>query len=159
MDVIDLFLEEHAALRAALAALEAPFRPPHGVGWDDCLPLDRARLMRDAGAFFAAYRAHEAEEDGLLAEASARVELEDATRSAFAESRRAVSDVMKLFNAVVFACDGEHVHRVREVLSRMRDEVEAHLAYEEKLLFPLLRERLPAATLGALAQRARAPSA
>lgn len=147
MDIIDVFLERHAALRGELSALEAPFRQPHGVGWDDCVALDGEALRRDAEAFFASFRGHALEEDEFLAAARARAGLDEELLRAFAEGRRSVADIMKLFGAVAFTCDGEHVHRVRELLSRMRDEVEAHLRFEETSLFPAFRERVPAGLL------------
>jgi iron-sulfur cluster repair protein YtfE (RIC family) len=153
MDIIDVFLERHGELRARISELEAPFKRPHGVGWDDLVTLDCQRMQRDIGAFFEAFREHEASEDAMFAEAADRIRLDPATREAFEKGRRAVADIMKLFGAVAFTCDGEHVHRVRELLSRMREEVEAHLAYEEKVLFPLAREGLPAALLTELADR------
>lgn len=147
MDIVDVFLERHGALRAQLAALEAPFKRPHGVGWDDCVSLDCPRLQRNIEAFFSSLRAHEAEEDDFMAEVAALIKLDEPTRAAFENGRRAVADIMKLLGAVAFSFDGEHVHRVRELLTRMSGEVEAHLAFEEKSLFPMMRERLPAALL------------
>lgn len=147
MDIIEVFLETHRALRRELAALEAPFQRPHGVGWDDCVSLDCKRLLKEIESFFSAFKDHEAAEDEFMAEVSSLVKLDAATGVAFANGRRAVADIMKLFGAVAFTFDGEHVHRVRELLSRMRAEVEAHLDYEEKVLFPLMKARLPGALL------------
>jgi len=155
MDIIDVFLERHAILRGELTALEAPFRQPHGVGWDDCLALDGEALRRDADAFFASFRGHALDEDEFLAEAGALLNLDAQTQEAFGEGRRSVGDIMKLFGAVAFTCDGEHVHRVRELLSRMREEVEAHLLFEERTLFPLFKQRVSAALLREHGLRAR----
>ena len=47
------------------------------------------------------------------------------------------------------------MHRVRELLFRLRQELEAHLTYEEKILFPLLKKRLPEVQLRELASDAR----
>lgn len=143
MDIIDVFLERHAALRRDIASLEAPFLLPHGVGWDDCVSLDCERLLRDVERFFASFRSHVLAEDRFLKDAGGRLKLDAATEAEFSEGRRAVADIMKLFGAVAFTFDGEHVHRVRELLSRMHEEVEEHLDFEERILFPLLRERLP----------------
>jgi hypothetical protein len=158
MDIIELFLERHAALRKELAALESQFQRPHGVGWDDCVSLDCKRLLRDIEGYFASFRDHEEMEDEFLSEVSALVKLDATTRDAFTSGRRAVADIMKLFGAVAFSFDGEHVHRVRELLSRMSGEVESHLVFEEKILFPLLRERLPSALLRELGERFRSVS-
>lgn len=155
MDIIDVFLERHGILRAELSALGAPFKRPHGVGWDDCVSLDCQRLRRDIEAFFASFRDHESTEEEFMKEIAGQFKLDAAMRAAFEDGRRAVADIMKIFGAVAFTFDGEHVHRLRELLGRMSDEVEAHLAYEEKTLFPLLRERLPAERLRELGERAR----
>ena len=44
---------------------------------------------------------------------------------------------------------------MRELLFRLRQELEAHLTYEEKILFPLLKKRLPEVQLRELASDAR----
>lgn len=155
MDIVEFFHESHMALRRELAALEAPFKLPHGVGWDDCVSLDRDALLRDVDAFFSSFRLHEATEDEVLAAAGRRLGLDEEMRAEFTKGRRTVADVMKLFGAVTFTCDGEHVHRVRELLSRMREEIENHLSYEEQILFPLLKEKLPAAERERLGEHAR----
>lgn len=155
MDIIDVFLESHAALRGELATLSAPFDRPHGVGWDDCVSLDMKRLSRDMRTFFDAFKKHEAAEDEFLTEVSGQFALDAQTQASFAEGRRSLGEIMKLFSVVAFSCDGEHVHRVRELLFRLREELEAHLVYEEKILFPLLKSRLPAERLGEIGRRAR----
>ncbi len=154
MDIIEVFLEKHGALRRELESLEAQFQRPHGVGWDDCVSLDCKRLLKDIEAYFASFRDHEAAEEEFMSEVAALVKLDATTRDAFAKGRRAVADIMKLFGVIAFTFDGEHVHRLRELLSRMSTEVEAHLAFEERTLFPLIRERVPAALLRESAERA-----
>lgn len=138
MDGIEGLLKSHAALRDELAILTAPFERSHGVGWDDCVALDKDRLSRDAQGLFAAVRRHEAAQHELLA-AIARPEADAELRGAFAQGRGSLGEMMKLFSAVVSNCDGEHAHQVRTVLSRLREEIETRLAYEEKILFPKLR--------------------
>lgn len=156
MDIIEILLQNHALLRAEFAALAAPFKRAHGVGWDDCVALDMPSLSRDIHGFFEAFKKHEKAEDELLAEVSGLLELDKDTRAAFLEGRRAMGEIMKLFSVVAFSCDGEHVHRVRELLSRLGDELESHLAFKEKTLFPVLRKRLPAELLRELGRQARA---
>lgn len=147
MDIIEVFLVQHRELRRELTALQSVFQRPHGVGWDDCVLLDCKRLLKDSDAYFASFREHEAAEDEFMAEVASMLRLDAPTRDAFAGGRRAVAEIMKLFGVIAFTFDGEHVHRVRELLSRMSAEVESHLAFEEDTLFPLMRERLPAALL------------
>lgn len=154
MDIIDVLLESHAALRGGLEAVAAPFRQPHGVGWDDRVALDQARLLRDIEIFFASFKSHETAEDELLAAVSGRFALDGESRAAFQEGRRTLGEIMKLFGAVAFCCDGEHVYRVRELLFRLREELDAHLVFEESILFPTLRAGLPADLLRELGLRA-----
>lgn len=147
MDIIDHLLEGHAALRGEFAGLTALFERPRGVGWDDRVALDKEHFARDVRAFIAAFKTHEAEEDAFFSKALRLVEVEADLRGVFLEGRRSLGEIMKLFGAVAFSCDGEHVHPVRAVLLRLGEELEARLAYEEKILFPKLRERLPAGLL------------
>ncbi|MDP3542318.1 MAG: hemerythrin domain-containing protein [Elusimicrobiota bacterium] len=152
MDIVEFLHESHLALRRELEALEAPFRRPHGVGWDDRVSLDNDALQRGVDAFFTSFRRYEAAEDEILAEAAAPLGLDEETVAEFTKGRRTVADIMKLLGAVTFTCDGEHVHRVRELLGRTREEIENHLSYEEKVLFPLLKERLTPAQLKRLGE-------
>lgn len=144
MDIIDIFLERHEALRRDIAALEAPFQKPHGVGWDDCVAVDCGRLARGVEGLFASLRAHAAAEDRFLSGVAGKLRLDAETRADFEEGRRALAEITKLLGAVAFTFDGSHVHRVRELLSRMREEAESLLRFEEQTLFPLLRRRLDA---------------
>lgn len=155
MDIIDVFLERHAALRRDVAALEAPFQKPHGVGWDDCVAVDCGRLMRDIERVFASFREHAASEDRFMAQVADKVRLDAATAADFEEGRRALAEIMKLLGAIAFTFDGSHVHRVRELLSRMRAEADSLLAFEEQTLFPLLRRRLDAKLLRDAGERER----
>lgn len=147
MDIIEVFLKSHASLRGELSALIKPFERPHGVGWDDCVSLDQKSLFRDILSCISSIKAHEEAEEEFLKEVSDALKPDEQVGAALAEGRRSLRELMKLLSVVAFSCDGEHVHRVRELLFRLRDELEPHLAYEEKILFPLLRERLPARQL------------
>ncbi len=159
MDIIDYFLENHAALRTELEALAAPFKRTHGVGWDDCVVLDQPRLFQNVTAFIASVKEHEMQEDEVLREVCVLLEEDAKALAALAEGRRSLREILKLFNVIAYNCDGEHVHRVRELLFRLREELEPHLAFEEKILFPLLRARLPAKLLRELGSGAQAGGA
>lgn len=156
MDIINYFLENQAALRAELEALASPFKRTHGVGWDDCVVLDQKLLFRNITAFIASVKEHEMQEDELLREVSVLLEPDSQVLAALVEGRRSLRDILKLLNVIAFNCDGEHVHRVRELLFRLREELEPYLAFEEKILFPLLRARLPEKLLRELGSGARA---
>jgi iron-sulfur cluster repair protein YtfE (RIC family) len=159
MDIIDYFLENHAALRAELEALASPFKRTHGVGWDDCVVLDQNRLFQNVTAFIASVKEHELQEDEVLSEVCVLLEEDAKALAALAEGRRSLREILKLFNVIAYNCDGEHVHRVRELLFRLREELEPHLEFEEKVLFPLLRARLPAKLLRELGSGVQAGGA
>ncbi|PIR15724.1 MAG: hypothetical protein COV48_12775 [Elusimicrobia bacterium CG11_big_fil_rev_8_21_14_0_20_64_6] len=155
MDIIEVSLIRHAALRGGLETISAPFNRPHGVGWDDCLTLDCQCLLTDIGDFLRACKEHEESEDELVAAVTALGAMDKRIGADYAESRRALGGAMKLFSAIAYTFDGEHVHRLRELLQHLREEFESHLAFKEKVLFPLLRERLSAERLEELGRHAR----
>lgn len=147
MNGIDLLVVEHAALRAEFARLAATFAGPHGVGWDDRLSLDRSRLLTDVRAFTDAFKRHEASETALLAPLLPLAELDGPAREAFESGHRLLEGMTGLLGAVAHSCDGDHVHSVRTVLDRLGQALEEHLAFEEAVLFPALRARVPPALL------------
>ncbi|MBI4060712.1 MAG: hemerythrin domain-containing protein [Elusimicrobia bacterium] len=159
MDIVDCLLEGHRTLRSSLACMAVLLDGPSGVGWDDCAALDRERFSRELKGFFAAFKAHEAMEDAYLTRILHQIEMEPDLNAAIAEGHRAVAEMTKLFGAVAASCDGEHVYRLRTVLSRLSEELETHLSYEEKVVFPKLRALLPDRLLRELGRRAQAATA
>lgn len=155
MDIIDCLLEGHGRLRSSLTFLTALLDRPSGAGWDDCAVVDQARFARELEAFFAAFKAHEAMEDAYLTRVLKQIEMDPDLLGAIAEGHRAVAEMTKLFGAVAASRDGEHVYRLRTVLYRLREELETHMGYEEKVVFPKLRAHLPAGLLRELGRRAR----
>lgn len=156
MDIIDFLLEEHAALRGSLTFMTATLERPTGTGWDDRPVIDQARFTRELGVFFKAFKAHEAAEDAYLTRVLDQLRMDPGIVEAISEGHRAVAEMTKLFGAVAASGDGEHVYRLRTVLSRLREEMETHMTYEEKIVFPRLRAHLPAGLLRELGRRAQA---
>lgn len=156
MDIIDCLLEEHKELRGSLVLLTVLLDRPSGAGWDDRTALDRRRFTVEMNAFFSAFKAHEAAEDAYLTRVLRQIGVAPEINAAIAEGHRAIGDMTRLFAAVVISSDGEHVHCLRTVLVRLREELEAHLAYEEAMVFPELRARLPKPLLRELGRRVRA---
>lgn len=156
MDFVDLLLKRHEVLRDALQSLTEMLGQPNGVGWEDRSMLDRGSFSRRLEKFRDAFKAHEAVEETFLSRVVRQLGLEPELDAAIAEGHRSLGDITHLFGAVVGVCDGEHVYRVRMVLSRLSEELERRLAYEEKEVFPRLRERLPPRLLRELGRRARA---
>ena len=66
-----------------------------------------------------------------------RDELEPAIRRAHVS----LDGMTALLRTLSNICDGTHVYAVRTMTERLNEELEAHLRYEEKVLFPLLRRR------------------
>lgn len=154
MDLIDGMLANHGTLRGSLIFLGALLDRPRGCGWDDLVSLDRDSLARELSGLMDALRKHDALESAYMARAFGRGEEDRHLAAAVAAGHRAVADLARILGAVVGAGDGEHVHRLRTVLERLTDEAEAHLSYEERVVFPLLRARLSPSELNDLWRRA-----
>ena len=154
MDIVELLLENHETLRGSLKSLTAMLGQPSGVGWEDRMGLDQARFSLQLGKFLADFKAHEAVEDAYLSRIVRQLGLDPELGAAIAEGHRSLGAMTHLFGTVVGVCDGEHVHRVRTVLSLLSEELERHFVYEENRVFPKLRERLPAGLLRELGHRA-----
>ncbi|MBI5245669.1 MAG: hemerythrin domain-containing protein [Elusimicrobia bacterium] len=155
MDIIDRLLEGHGKLRGTLAFLTVLIDRPSGIGWDDRATADRKLFARALDRFFTEFKAHEAMEDAYLTRVLRQAGMDPALSAAIEEGHRAVMEMTKLFGAVAASGDGEHVYRLRTVLSRLCEELEAHMVYEENVVFPELRARLPAGLLRELGRRAR----
>jgi len=151
MDIIDVLLEDHAALRGEAEALTSPHTRARGGA-----PPDRKRLLGDMRAFFTLFKAHEAVEDDFLSEAFCLVELDAGQRAEFSETRRALAEALKKFGAFAVGSGGKSVEPMRDVALRLRDDLEAHLSCEERVVFPRLRASMRAAKLRDLGARARA---
>lgn len=141
MDTVDLLHEQHAGLRGRLAELEAMLGPAGDAGWDDCTNCDMGRFRASLKEFLAALRAHEAAETRAFGRAlegpgPARRE----KRKEHAKGREALDHLVKLLGVEATIDHGRHVYSVRRIAERVRDELEAHLAREEREIFPLLRE-------------------
>lgn len=138
MDSIDRLMTEHAALRRDAAALLALLGPQRGVGWDDrsnC-DVDAFRAARDRLA--ADLNAHEREEEGFMARrlrGPGRGELEAEVERA----HKTLNDLTALLQTAATLCTEGRVYQLRTITERVLEELEVHLVYEEKVLFPLLR--------------------
>lgn len=156
MDIVDVSLASHEALRGSMKRLTSMLGEPRGVGWEDRVTLDRGSFLRQLQEFLEDFKAHEAVEDAFLCRIVRQLELNAELDAAVVEGHRSLRSMARLFETIVGVCDGEHVYRVRTVLDLLSAELERHLAYEEKQVFPRLRERLPAGLLRELGHRAQA---
>lgn len=129
--------EEHAELRRRLKDLESLIGRVGGVGWDDRSTCDAAALVSASEGLKKYLRAHELGEEALLrrgAERGAPAEL----RQWIEKNHDLLDDLAALLAAVAGRCDGDHVYGLRTVLERVRGELESHMDYEERVIFPLL---------------------
>ena len=140
MDIVDQLLKSHASLRASFLALGDVLGRPTGVGWDDRSQFDQAAFSRGLACFFADFRAHEAAEDECLARITRRRGPDAGLDAAIADGHRSLADMTRILAAVVYSCDGEHLHGVHTVFARLGEDLERHLTYEETRVFPRLRE-------------------
>lgn len=138
MDSIDRLLTEHASLRRDAAALLALLGPQRGAGWDDVSNCDVAAFRAARDRLAADLEAHELEEERFMARrlrGPGRDELEGEVERA----HQTLNDLTSMLQTAAVLCVEGRVHQLRTIAGRVCEELEAHLAYEEKVLFPLLR--------------------
>lgn len=142
MKIVDDLLVQHAALRRHLADLEALLGPRSDAGWDDCSNCDMAQFQARMKLFLTELKTHEAHEERLMEDASkALPDGQEEFRKGMVKSHETLDSLMKLLNAAAVIDHGRHVYSVRNISNRVHEELEAHLVYEEKTLFPLLEAR------------------
>jgi iron-sulfur cluster repair protein YtfE (RIC family) len=140
MDDVDLLIREHAALRLLAAEIEKTIGPQREVGWDDRSDFKSAALQSASGRFHLELKAHEAKEDRVIARRSrGRDAGREELGSAIDKAHASLDEMDRLLSVMAGLYDGTHAHAVRTVAAELRRELEAHLEYEENVLFPLLR--------------------
>ncbi len=140
MELFNVLLEDHAALRRSLAALSRELGAPAGCGWDDRAALDPRRFRRDVKAFLSALKRHEAREEAWLVRPLRQAGASEARAvESLDRAHKTLDDLVSLFQATARSCDGKHVYGLRWALSLLGEGLERHLAEEETTLFPRLR--------------------
>lgn len=127
----------HADLRRRLAALGSMLGPGGEAGWDDCTECDMPRFRAGLKDFIAELRRHEAAETRAVGRVAQAAHLE--RKKAYARSHETLDHLAALLDAEASIDRGRHAYAVRHLLVRVRSELEAHLDYEERDIFPLLR--------------------
>lgn len=136
-------IDQHAKLLRRFEEMEALLGEAHGVGWDDCVNCDMARFRASLAGFLRDLRLHEAAETKALgrvldASPAGRRKM----REDYARSHEALDNFVKLLSATAAVDHGEHVYAVRSITSRVRQALEAHFAYEELEILPLIARQL-----------------
>lgn len=133
MDELSKLIREHAELRRMAERVVRLIGPQRGVGWEDQCCCDLSALRAALGDFSCKLSAHEEKEERFIE--GCRV---PEMGPWIEESHASLNRLMVLLRATLAASDGVHMHSIRTVASRISDELDAHLVYEEKVLFPLL---------------------
>lgn len=141
MKIVDELLEQHARLRCDMVELESLLGPSSDAGWDDCSNCDMAQFQASLKGFLATLQTHESYEERVLGDVVRFPDGQKELQHGMAKSHETLDSLMKLFNAASVIGHGHHVYSVRNIAKRVHDELEAHLAYEEKTLFPLFKEK------------------
>lgn len=145
MDKIDSLIQEHATLRRLADRIVRSLGTQRGVGWEDCTDCEMTSFFSAQRVFQDMLAEHEAREERILGallrhRETGSADLEPILHRAHAS----LNGMTALLRTLSNVCDGRHVYAVRTMAERLRDELERHLTYEEKVLFPFLR-RSPAA--------------
>lgn len=144
MDSVDLILDDHARLRRLAAGLAARLGRQNGVGWEDVSTCDLPSFRAAQDELLETLTMHELREERVFAERlpeSSREELQQEVERAH-ESLNSLVSLMRSLSAL---CADGRVHSLRATVARVNEELEHHLAFEEKVLIPLLRRGPPAA--------------
>ncbi|HVE13449.1 MAG TPA: hypothetical protein VNI01_08660 [Elusimicrobiota bacterium] len=154
MDLFECLLEDHRALRGAYQEVERRLGAPAGVGWSDQRRLDKPALDEALRAFRAALHAHAEVERVYLERTLRQVRQETRTAEVIDEACRLVESMLELCCSVSSASDGQHLHALRATVRRLGANLELHLGYEEKELFPRMAKELSPEVLAELGRRA-----
>lgn len=142
MGTIDSLLEEHALLRRLAEAIEKSIGVKQGVGWDDRMSCETTILRASIERFYDVLREHEKKEDRvidkILCDCRGNRETVEAE---IAKAHVSLNEMTILLSSLFAVCDGAHMYAVRNAAERLKSELEAHLTYEEKVVFPLLSRR------------------
>lgn len=142
MNDIELLIEEHGELRREAAALEALLGPQRGVGWEDNSNCDVTRFRAAQEGLLRNLAAHELKEESVIGRhlrAPGGLEI----RAEVERAHETLNRLVTLLRSVATLCTGGRVHALRTITARVREELESHLVYEEKMLFPLLLGHAP----------------
>lgn len=154
MNILEKLLEDHSHQRRLAGKMTAALGPPAGeVGWHDCASCDIESFKKAHRELKDHVLDHEKREELFLAEALALLENAEELEAELAKAHESVNHLLGLMETVTELYDGVHLHSLRTVAERLRDELESHHDYEEKKLFTHLRRTLPPADLERLSQR------
>lgn len=141
MHLIDFLAQDHALLRSAFRSVELHLGPARGCGWEDRVRLDSARFHQDLDGLLRALHAHESLEEKVAARWRLTADDGVPLRALLLARHECIDSLMRLCAiAAALIVDGR-VHATRTILSRLGDELAAHLEEEERALFPALRSR------------------
>ena len=148
MDLLDCLLEDHVGLRESLAAM----RDLVGRACDG----DQESLgkLREAQArFLKRLRVHEEVEEVLLAKAL-RVSGEGERVAVLDADHAGVNDIAAILSALTGICACRDPYAVGFAMARITDELERHMGFEERELFPQVRLKLSVGWLEASGRQA-----
>lgn len=144
-DPVKRLEEEHAEIRRRVAELQRLLGDRRGIGWDDRTDCDVAALTSAWSGLRAFLSAHENGEEALMRSRwSGMPEIAEWIE----KNHKAHDDRLRLLGSVAATCDGVHVHALRFALDELAAELEAHIGYEERVVFPLMADPLPSAGKG-----------
>lgn len=145
MDLTARLLEEHADLRSCLRSIEAALDE---LERGDCRsPETLSRFADMVRLFLAAFKAHEKLEDRFF---PAALGGDEELMRVVEADHAGVDQVFELLNGLVACGQLDDVYAARFAVARIARDLERHLAFEETVVFPRLKQaaRAPAPASG-----------
>jgi iron-sulfur cluster repair protein YtfE (RIC family) len=137
-EIADL-LEECSTLRRDIAELEKLLGPQSDVGWNDVAQVDSVKFRAAQDQFSRDLTEHQAKVEQFLTKRIEQLgEGREVLQKTIHSGHRTINNLLAILRSISSLDDLEHVYRVRTVISRIREELETHLRYDEKVMYPLL---------------------
>lgn len=145
MDPIGCLLDDHARMRLAVADMSRLLEDAKREGRDARRSIVAERLPAAQRGLLGALQAHEALEESLLSKI-APADCEKLPWRAIRSQHAAVEEVFRIASAMIHLAHEGNLYGIDFALHRLSENLRDHFDYEEKNLFPLLRELLSSAS-------------
>lgn len=154
MGLLERLLKDHEELRRRIAGMTDLVRRDASCGAEPVDPAVAGRLAEMEGLLARELEAHEALEERFMKETLRETGAEGAALvRAIKLDHESIHEVFRILDALTCLREGVSAYSLRFAVSSLAHNLERHLDYEEKSVFPLMRRLLSAARLEAGGRR------